>query len=114
MVLSARTMRANQTDLWVSETAKDLQIYPKERPYLVGVSGGVDSRVLLQILLDAGFSQLVICHLDHRLRGTERERETDFISRLGRRLRLAIYQEEAKERPQKLSLETPAPPAPRP
>src|SRR5258708_27300363 len=69
MVLSARAMRANQTDLWVSETAKDLEIYPKDRLFLVGVSGGVDSRVLLQILLDAGFSQLVICHLDHRLRG---------------------------------------------
>ena len=101
-------MRANQTDLWVSETTKDLQIYPKERPYLVGVSGGVDSRVLLQILLDAGFPRLVICHLDHRLRGSESEREADFIGRLARRLRLPIYQEQVKEWPQKLSLETAA------
>jgi tRNA(Ile)-lysidine synthase len=108
MVLSAGTMRANQTDLWVSETTKDLQIYPKERPYLVGLSGGVDSRVLLQILLDAGFTQLVICHLDHRLRGSESERETDFIGRLARRLRLPIYQEQVKEWPKKLSLETAA------
>ena len=95
-------MRANQTDLWVSETEKDLEIYPKERPYLVGVSGGVDSRVLLKILLDAGFSQLVICHLDHRLRGSESERETDFIGRLARRLRLPIYQEQVKEWPKSL------------
>jgi tRNA(Ile)-lysidine synthase len=101
-------MRANQTDLWVSETAKDLEIYLKERPYLVGVSGGVDSRALLQILLDAGFSQLVICHLDHRLRGSESEHETDFIGRLARRLRFPIYQEQVKEWPQKLSLETAA------
>ena len=101
-------MRANQTDLWVLETTKGLQIYPKGRPYLVGISGGVDSRVLLQILLDAGFSQLVICHLDHRLRGDESQRETEFIRRLARRLRLSIFQEPVKEWPQKLSLETAA------
>src|SRR5260221_12558397 len=97
MVLSARAMRANQTDLWVSETAKDLEIYPKDRLFLVGVSGGLDSRVLLQILLDAGFSQLVIFQLDHRLRGRESEGGSDFIGRLVRRLRLQISQEQAME-----------------
>jgi tRNA(Ile)-lysidine synthase len=101
-------MRANQSGLWVSETAKDLGIYPKDRPYLVGVSGGIDSRVLLQILLDAGFSALVVCHLDHRLRGSESQREAESIFRLARRLRLPIYQEQIKEWPQKLSLETAA------
>jgi len=35
---------------------------------LVGVSGGLDSVVLLHALVKAGFRELVVCHLDHALR----------------------------------------------
>ena len=101
-------MPANQCLAWVAEIAKGLEIYPKERCYLVAVSGGVDSRVLLQILLDAGFANLVICHLDHRLRGSDSERENRLIRRLARRLKLPLVQEQVQGWPQKLSLETAA------
>ena len=40
---------------------------PDER-CLIGVSGGRDSVVLLHQLLDIGFKELVVCHLDHGLR----------------------------------------------
>jgi tRNA(Ile)-lysidine synthase len=93
---------------WVEETTKGLQIYPKESRYLVGISGGIDSRALLQILLDAGFANLVICHLDHRLRGTDSERENQSIRRLAGRFQLPIFQEQVQEWPAKLSLETAA------
>jgi tRNA(Ile)-lysidine synthase len=101
-------MPANQRLAWIERTAKGLAVYPKEQSYLVGVSGGVDSRVLLQILLDAGFTNLVICHLDHRLRGSDSERENRLIRRLASRLKLPLVQEQVQGWPPKLSLETAA------
>jgi tRNA(Ile)-lysidine synthase len=101
-------MPVKQRLAWVEETTKGLQIYPNEPYYLVGVSGGIDSRVLLQILLDAGFTNLVICHLDHQLRGIDSQRESQSIWRLASRLRLPIFQEQVQGWPAKLSLETAA------
>jgi tRNA(Ile)-lysidine synthase len=101
-------MPAKQRSAWIERTAKGLEVFPKERAYLVGVSGGVDSRVLLQILLDARFTNLVICHLDHRLRGSDSERENRLIRRLAIRLKLRLVQEQVQDWPPKLSLETAA------
>jgi tRNA(Ile)-lysidine synthase len=101
-------MPANQRLAWIERTARGLDVYPKRQGYLVGVSGGVDSRVLLQILLDAGFTNLVICHLDHRLRGSDSERENRLVRRLAGRLKLPLVQEQVQGWPQKLSLETAA------
>src|SRR5690242_7282155 len=101
-------MPANQRLAWIERTAKGLEGYPKGAGYLVGVSGGVDSRVLLQVLLDAGFTNLVICHLDHRLRGSDSERENRLIRRLATRLKLPLVQEQVQGWPPKVSLETAA------
>ncbi|MBV8100343.1 MAG: tRNA lysidine(34) synthetase TilS [Verrucomicrobia bacterium] len=101
-------MPANQLLAWIERAAKGLEAYPKERGYLVGVSCGVDSRVLLQILLDTGFINLVICHLDHRLRGSDSERENRLIRQLATRLKLPLVQEKVQGWPPKLSLETAA------
>jgi tRNA(Ile)-lysidine synthase len=108
MVLSGWAMPAHQRLAWIERTARGLAVYPKEQGYLVGVSGGVDSRVLLQILLEAGFTNLVICHLDHRLRGSDSERENRLIRRLATRLKLPLVQEQVPDWPPKLSLETAA------
>ena len=108
MVLSEWAMPAKQRLAWIERTAKGLEVFPKERAYLVGVSGGVDSRVLLQILLDASFTNLVICHLDHRLRGSDSKRENQLIRQLANRLKLPLVQEQVQGWPQKLSLETAA------
>src|ERR1700747_565969 len=105
MVLSGWAMPANQRLAWIERAANGLEIYRKEQGYLVGVSGGVDSRVLLQILLDARFTNLVICHLDHRLRGSDSERENRLIRRLAIRLKLRLVQEQVQDSPPKLSLE---------
>jgi tRNA(Ile)-lysidine synthase len=50
-------------------------------PALVGVSGGLDSVVLLDALVHAGFRDLVVCHLDHALR-PESEEEAWFVAGL--------------------------------
>lgn len=58
----------------------------KRRRYLVGVSGGADSVALLHLLSRAGFSKLVICHLNHRLRGREATADERFVGRLAARM----------------------------
>ena len=42
---------------------------PPRQRYLIGVSGGVDSVVLLRSLAEIGYRKLIVCHLDHGLRG---------------------------------------------
>ncbi|GAA5482774.1 tRNA(Ile)-lysidine synthase [Haloferula sargassicola] len=51
----------------------------KEAGYLVGVSGGADSMALLHFLMSAGFKRLVVCHLNHKSRGEESDRDADFV-----------------------------------
>ncbi|MBL7964501.1 MAG: tRNA lysidine(34) synthetase TilS [Flavobacteriales bacterium] len=45
---------------------------------LVGVSGGVDSMVLLHILLQLGY-RCEVAHVDHGLRGAESDADRDFV-----------------------------------
>lgn len=54
----------------------------KRRRWLVGVSGGADSVALLHVLLDAGFKNLVVCHLDHGLRGKVSAGDAKFVGKL--------------------------------
>ena len=56
--------------------------------YLVGVSGGADSVALLHLLVEAGFRSLVVCHLDHRLRGRSSTEDARFVRRLAAKLGL--------------------------
>lgn len=54
----------------------------------VGVSGGADSVALLHLLVDAGFRNLIVCHLDHRLRGRASTEDSRFVRRLAEKLGL--------------------------
>lgn len=82
--------------------------YPKRERHLVGVSGGVDSRVLLHLLLMLGFRDLVVCHLDHGLRGKESLEDSKFVYRLTRRLGLRLHTEALAALPEIGSLEAAA------
>lgn len=53
--------------------------------YLVGVSGGRDSMALLSLLLEAGFRRLIVCHLDHGLRGRASRADARFVQRVAER-----------------------------
>jgi tRNA(Ile)-lysidine synthase len=92
---------------WLDDVSVWLKDYPKKAPYLVGVSGGVDSRVLLQVLIFAGFTNLVVCHLDHGLR-SDSVRDAEFVRRLAKRLGLPFFTDRVAEWPPKLSVETAA------
>ncbi len=58
---------------------------PVERRYLVGVSGGRDSVVLLHWLLSLGFGRLIVCHFEHGLRGRAGKADARFVERLAQR-----------------------------
>jgi tRNA(Ile)-lysidine synthase len=65
---------------------KILQRFPADAHYLVGVSGGRDSVALLHQLVDLGYRRLVVCHLDHQLRGRGSKVDARFVERLATKL----------------------------
>lgn len=60
----------------------------KDRRWLVGVSGGADSVALLHLLVESGFRNLIVCHLDHRLRGRASSGDAKFVAALAEKLGL--------------------------
>ena len=68
----------------------------KRKKLLVGVSGGRDSMVLLHALLNAGFKSIVVCHLNHSLRGRSSDADARLVVKEARRLGLAIHQARAR------------------
>ncbi|MGI8889216.1 MAG: tRNA lysidine(34) synthetase TilS, partial [Chthoniobacterales bacterium] len=58
---------------------------PKERRYLIGVSGGRDSIVLLHWLLAQGYRRLIVCHFEHGLRGRAGKTDARFVERLAQK-----------------------------
>jgi tRNA(Ile)-lysidine synthase len=90
---------------WLGGVSDALTAFPKDHRYLVGVSGGADSRVLLQVLLQLDFKDLVVCHLDHNLRGTQSRADAAFVRRLAGRSGLAFYTQQVTEWPAHTSVE---------
>jgi tRNA(Ile)-lysidine synthase len=56
--------------------------FPPEARYLIGVSGGRDSVVLLHRLLNLGYEKLIVCHLNHQLRGRMSAADARFVQKL--------------------------------
>src|SRR6266705_407871 len=54
---------------------------PRQR-YLIGVSGGRDSVALLHWLVDLGYRRLIVCHLNHQLRGRSSQADSRFVEKL--------------------------------
>ncbi|MCW1884133.1 tRNA lysidine(34) synthetase TilS [Luteolibacter flavescens] len=54
----------------------------RRRRYLAGISGGADSVALLHLLHRAGFRDVVVCHLDHGLRGQASAGDARFVEKL--------------------------------
>lgn len=79
---------------------------------LLGLSGGRDSVVLLHLLLAAGHRDLIVCHLNHRLRGRESDEDAAFVRSLAEKhgLPCEIGRTDVKAlaRKKKLSIETAA------
>jgi tRNA(Ile)-lysidine synthase len=56
--------------------------FPPDARYLIGVSGGRDSVALLHWLISLGYERLIVCHLNHRLRGRSSDADERFVKGL--------------------------------
>ncbi len=54
---------------WIQAKTNLLRRFPSGARYLIGVSGGRDSVVLLDAIADLDYRKLIVCHFDHQLRG---------------------------------------------
>jgi tRNA(Ile)-lysidine synthase len=62
----------------------------RRRRWLAGVSGGADSVALLHLLVEHGFRNVVVCHLDHGLRGAAGAADARFVRKLAESLGLPV------------------------
>jgi tRNA(Ile)-lysidine synthase len=67
---------------WIQIKTKLLRSFPPDARYLIGVSGGRDSVALLHWLISLGYERLIVCHLNHRLRGRSSDADAQFVKRL--------------------------------
>ena len=67
---------------WIQIKTKLLRSFPPDARYLIGVSGGRDSVVLLHWLISVGYKNLVVCHLNHQLRGRSSDADSRFVEKL--------------------------------
>src|SRR5438067_7632882 len=94
------------------KAAKILANFRTAAPCLIGVSGGRDSVALLHLLVRLSFRKLIVCHLDHCLRGRASGADARFVERLAKKLGVDFVFEKndvarlAKEN--RLSIETAA------
>jgi tRNA(Ile)-lysidine synthase len=56
--------------------------FPPDARYLIGVSGGRDSVSLLHWLISLGYKKLIVCHLNHQLRGRASDADARFVQKL--------------------------------
>jgi len=95
---------------WI-QTNRNFQL-PRDRHYLIGVSGGRDSVALLHCLVGRGYKKLIVCHFNHRLRGAASDRDAKFVQKLAAKYDADFETDSADVRglakKQKMSLETAA------
>jgi tRNA(Ile)-lysidine synthase len=72
-----------------------LDAFSADSRAVIGVSGGRDSVALLHWLLARGYRKLIVCHLDHKLRGKAGRSDAAFVRRLARRNKLEVEIESA-------------------
>jgi len=94
------------------ESERFLRDFPPTKRYLIGVSGGRDSIALLHLLVADDYKNLIVCHLNHQLRGAASRGDARFVERIARNLKLdceiGSTDVGALARRSKLSIETAA------
>src|SRR5438876_12199892 len=86
--------------------------FPAEASYLIGVSGGRDSVAVLHWLVNLGYKKLIVCHLNHQLRGRSSLADARFVEKIALGYQAEFELESANVRAfatkQKMSVETAA------
>ena len=67
---------------WIQIKTELLPRFPTDARYLIGVSGGRDSVALLHWLISLGYKKLIVCHLNHQLRGRSSDADARFVQKL--------------------------------
>jgi tRNA(Ile)-lysidine synthase len=67
---------------WIQRNRDLVRRFPPDGRYLVGCSGGRDSVALLHWLLGLGYKNLIVCHLNHQLRGRSSDADARFVEKL--------------------------------
>jgi tRNA(Ile)-lysidine synthase len=97
---------------WIQIKTNLLRRFPPDAPYLIGVSGGRDSVVLLHWLIDVCYDKLIVCHFNHQLRGRSADADARFVQKLARKYRadfeLGSANIRALAKKKRLSIETAA------
>ncbi len=83
---------------------------PTKTNALLAISGGRDSVALLHLLFTAGHRQIILCHLNHGLRGRESGQDAAFVRRLAKQYGLPCEVEKtdvaALANQERISIET--------
>jgi tRNA(Ile)-lysidine synthase len=86
--------------------------FPPSARYLIGISGGRDSVALLHWLTNLGYKKLIVCHLNHQLRGRSSDADARFVEKLAATYRADFERSTANVRAlakkKKMSIETAA------
>jgi len=67
---------------WIQIKTRLLRSFPPDARHLIGVSGGRDSIALLDWVISLGYKDLIVCHLNHRLRGRSSDADAQFVGKL--------------------------------
>ena len=76
-------MTSRRADVFAS-LSRRLRKFPLTSRYLIGVSGGRDSVALLHRLVETGYRDLIVCHLNHQLRGRAASADARFVENLAK------------------------------
>jgi tRNA(Ile)-lysidine synthase len=89
-----------------------LRQFPPDGRYLIGVSGGRDSVAFMHWLHQRGYRKLIVCHLNHQLRGRASDADARFVKNLAAKydadLEMGSVSVRALAAKQKISIETAA------
>ena len=95
---------------WIQDKSDLFRRFPPDGRYLIGVSGGRDSVMLQHLLVDLGYKKLIVCHLNHGLRGRSSAADARFVGKLAAVHELDLEFESAdvraSARKRKMSIET--------
>ena len=101
-----------RTDLNDRLTTELREWMPPGQRYLVALSGGRDSMALMHFLNVSGYRDLVLCHVNHCLRGEEADGDEALVKETGEATGLRVFstriEVKAVAEKRKLSIETAA------
>jgi len=97
MLLSRLERREDFYQTFFKRIQKQIELgpdFPKGSKFLLAVSGGVDSVVLLDVfsnLAEENHYQITVAHYNHKLRGTNSNSDAEFVKRLAKSYNLPFY-----------------------